>query len=214
VCTDTLTKRKVCRAFKQVPVDRNIIEKLLEVSQNAPSGSNMQPWEVYVVTAVKLDDLRNKINKAKDEKKRNYGIPFAGEVPDKYLKRRKELLDGLKEYLAEDNLQLGYILNGSLNFFDAPAVAFIYIHKSLFPVRVIDIGSYMVYFMLAAESLELGTCPIGYIRGVSDVIDSYIGISDEYILQLAIAFGYVDENKTVNKFKSSRAPLGDNTRIL
>ena len=72
----------------------------------------------------------------------------------------------------------------------------------------------MVYFMLAAESLGLGTCPIGYIRGVSDVIDEFINASPEYLLQLAIAFGYKDTEKSVNHFKSKREKISENTYIL
>jgi len=33
----------------------------------------------------------------------------------------------------------------------------------------------MAYFMLVAEELGLGSCPIGYIRGVSDVINEFTG---------------------------------------
>lgn len=209
-----LLKRKVCRAFKKEQLTHKVIQELLETAQNAPSGSNMQPWEVYVVINENLEMLREKILKASEEKGRNYSIPFEGEVPNKYLNRRKELMDELKNYLEKDQLKLSYILKGSLSFFDAPAVAFLYIHKSLYPARAIDIGSYMVYFMLAAENLGLGTCPIGYIRGVSDVINEFIGVPSEYLLELAIAFGYKDTEKSVNEFKSKRAKISENTYIL
>jgi nitroreductase len=174
----------------------------------------MQPLEVYIVLNKKLDELREKINVAAKEKNRNFGAPFTEEVPGKYLDRRKKLMDELKRYLIEDGMKLSYILNGSLSFFNAPAAAFIYIHKSLYPARAIDIGSYMVYFMQAAESLGLGSCPIGYIRGVSDVINEFIGIPYELILQIAIAFGYKDSERAINKFRSSRIHLKANTFIL
>lgn len=211
---DFFFSRKVCRAFKDEPLDTKTIDRLLEIAQNAPSGSNMQPWEVYIVLNKKLEELREKINVAAREKNRNFGIPFTGKVPEKYLNRRKKLMDDLKEYLAEDGLKLSYILNGSLSFFNAPASAFIYIHKSLYPARAIDIGSYMAYFMLAAESLGLATCPIGYIRGVSDVISEFLGVSDEFLLHIAIAFGYKDDERSINKFKAPRSPLKENTYIL
>lgn len=209
-----LKERKVCRAFKNIPIKSNVVENLLKAAQHAPSGSNMQPWEIYIVMNNKLENLRKKILEAANEKNRNYGPPFSGEVPEKYLNRRKKLMDNMKCYLSKDNLNLSYIFKGSLTFFNAPAVAFIYIHKSLYPTRSIDIGSYMVYFMLTAEILGLGTCPIGYIRGVSDVINEFIGVSDEFILEIAIAFGYKDDEKAINKFKSDRVQLSDNSCIM
>lgn len=209
-----LKERKVCRAFKNSPVKGSVVEKLLEAAQHAPSGSNMQPWEVHIVMNNALEDLRKNILEAAKEKNRNYGAPFSGEVPEKYLNRRKNLMDDMKGYLSEDNLNLSYIFKGSLTFFNAPAVAFIYIHRSLYPTRVIDIGSYMAYFMIAAETLGLGTCPIGYIRGVSDVINGFIGSSDDLLLQIAIAFGYKDDDKAINKFKSDRVKIKDNSYIM
>ena len=209
-----LKGRKVCRAFKNSPVKGSVVEKLLEAAQHAPSGSNMQPWEVHIVMNNALEDLRKNILEAAKEKNRNYGAPFSGEVPEKYLNRRKNLMDDMKGYLSEDNLNLSYIFKGSLTFFNAPAVAFIYIHRSLYPTRVIDIGSYMAYFMIAAETLGLGTCPIGYIRGVSDVINGFIGSSDDLLLQIAIAFGYKDDDKAINKFKSDRVKIKDNSYIM
>ena len=209
-----LKERKVCRAFKNSPVKGSVVEKLLEAAQHAPSGSNMQPWEVHIVMNNALEVLRKNILEAAKEKNRNYGAPFSGEVPEKYLNRRKNLMDDMKGYLSEDNLNLSYIFKGSLTFFNAPAVAFIYIHRSLYPTRVIDIGSYMAYFMIAAETLGLGTCPIGYIRGVSDVINGFIGSSDDLLLQIAIAFGYKDDDKAINKFKSDRVKIKDNSYIM
>ena len=209
-----LKERKVCRAFKNSPVKGSVVEKLLEAAQHAPSGSNMQPWEVHIVMNNALEDLRKNILEAAKEKNRNYGAPFSSEVPEKYLNRRKNLMDDMKGYLSEDNLNLSYIFKGSLTFFNAPAVAFIYIHRSLYPTRVIDIGSYMAYFMIAAETLGLGTCPIGYIRGVSDVINGFIGSSDDLLLQIAIAFGYKDDDKAINKFKSDRVKIKDNSYIM
>lgn len=209
-----LKGRKVCRAFKNSPVKGSVVEKLLEAAQHAPSGSNMQPWEVHIVMNNALEVLRKNILEAAKEKNRNYGAPFSSEVPEKYLNRRKNLMDDMKGYLSEDNLNLSYIFKGSLTFFNAPAVAFIYIHRSLYPTRVIDIGSYMAYFMIAAETLGLGTCPIGYIRGVSDVINGFIGSSDDLLLQIAIAFGYKDDDKAINKFKSDRVKIKDNSYIM
>lgn len=43
-------KRRSIRRFKNTPVDRDIIEKILAVAQWAPSGFSTQPWEFVVLT--------------------------------------------------------------------------------------------------------------------------------------------------------------------
>ena len=47
---DAIQQRKSIRAFKPDPVPKETIDKILDVSQRAPSGTNTQPWQVYVCT--------------------------------------------------------------------------------------------------------------------------------------------------------------------
>ena len=45
---DAIQDRKSIRAFRPDPVPKATIDKILEISQRAPSGTNTQPWHVYV----------------------------------------------------------------------------------------------------------------------------------------------------------------------
>ena len=45
-----ITSRRSIRAFQPTPVAREDIEAILEVAARAPSGTNTQPWQVYVLT--------------------------------------------------------------------------------------------------------------------------------------------------------------------
>lgn len=45
---DAIQSRKSIRAFKLDPVPRETVEEILRISQRAPSGTNTQPWHVYV----------------------------------------------------------------------------------------------------------------------------------------------------------------------
>lgn len=46
---ETLMTRRSIRAYKPEPVEKEIMDKILEVGINAPSGMNRQPWEIRVV---------------------------------------------------------------------------------------------------------------------------------------------------------------------
>ncbi len=47
---EAIVSRKSIRRFLPKPVSRETVEHLLAVASRAPSGTNMQPWRVYVVT--------------------------------------------------------------------------------------------------------------------------------------------------------------------
>jgi len=47
---EAIKTRKSIRAFTDQEVSQETIEKLLEISQRSPSGTNTQPWQVYVCT--------------------------------------------------------------------------------------------------------------------------------------------------------------------
>lgn len=42
--------RRAVRKYKDLPVDKNIIDQILDAGRMAPSGMNLQPWKFYVVT--------------------------------------------------------------------------------------------------------------------------------------------------------------------
>ena len=61
-----ITSRRSIRAFMSTPVPRETIERILEVASRAPSGTNTQPWKVYVLTGSKRDELVAKVCAAHD----------------------------------------------------------------------------------------------------------------------------------------------------
>jgi len=47
---EAITSRKSIRAFTGQQVPRETVQEILEISQRAPSGTNTQPWHVYICT--------------------------------------------------------------------------------------------------------------------------------------------------------------------
>ena len=46
---DAIRGRQSVRAYLDKPVPRDVITRVLVTSGRAPSGSNIQPWKVWVV---------------------------------------------------------------------------------------------------------------------------------------------------------------------
>src|SRR5690349_5397789 len=55
-----LTRRSV-RGFRSTPVPRATVEAILTLAARAPSGTNCQPWKVYVCTGAVRDALSREL---------------------------------------------------------------------------------------------------------------------------------------------------------
>jgi nitroreductase len=58
---DALRTRRSVRAFLPDPVERQVIEAILELAARAPSGSNIQPWKVWVAAGQARQTLCDKL---------------------------------------------------------------------------------------------------------------------------------------------------------
>ena len=54
---EAIKSRKSIRAFKPDQVPREVLTELLDVARWAPSGTNTQPWEFFVLTEKVLDEF-------------------------------------------------------------------------------------------------------------------------------------------------------------
>lgn len=55
--SNVVRSRRAVRAFKPLPLDRKLVQDILEDAATAPSGANIQPWRVYVVSGAVKDEL-------------------------------------------------------------------------------------------------------------------------------------------------------------
>ena len=61
-----ISTRMSARAFLPKPVPRATIEHLLTLASRAPSGTNTQPWKVYVLQGASRNALVDKVCTAHD----------------------------------------------------------------------------------------------------------------------------------------------------
>ena len=55
---EAVTSRRAVRGFTDEPVSREVLERVLSAAAWSPSGSNIQPWNIYVVTGAPLAQLK------------------------------------------------------------------------------------------------------------------------------------------------------------
>ena len=55
---EAVTSRRAVRGFTDEPVSREVLERVLSAAAWSPSGSNVQPWNSYVLTGPRLTELK------------------------------------------------------------------------------------------------------------------------------------------------------------
>ena len=77
-----ILSRFSARAYLQKPVDRSVLQEVLDLAARAPSGTNTQPWKVYVLQGAKRDELVAKTCAAHDAISAN--LELASEYTEAY----------------------------------------------------------------------------------------------------------------------------------
>src|ERR1700733_11552424 len=60
---DVVRSRQSVRGFLDRPVPPDVLMRALTAALQSPSGGNLQPWYVYVLSGAKLDDLKLRIRR-------------------------------------------------------------------------------------------------------------------------------------------------------
>ncbi|MEM1200071.1 MAG: nitroreductase family protein, partial [Pseudomonadota bacterium] len=123
---EAIQARKSIRAFTDQPVDKDTVRQILEIAQRSPSGTNTQPWHVYVCTgAVKqaiTDDVLE-LAKAGAGKSYDHYDYYPATWKDVHRDRRRGIGWGLYGLLGiEKGDREASARQGARNFlfFDAP----------------------------------------------------------------------------------------------
>ena len=215
IVDEALTSRRSVRAFLPTPVDDGTVKDILRVAARAPSGTNMQPWKVYVVTGDKKQELSDAIlnsgvraEKAKWDEYRYYPDQFF----EPYLTRRRAVgfaLYGLLGIGRRDTDQMRAQHDRNFVFFDAPVGMIFTIDRRLNQGSWIDHGMFLQSIMIAARGRGLHTCPQAAFAPYHRQIRPLLGIPDEEIVVCGMALGYEDESKPENSLRTERAPLDE-----
>jgi nitroreductase len=210
---ETIRTRKSARAFKDVPVSRDLLTQVLGDASRAPSAINMQPWEVHIVLGEERKRLSRSLLRAYRERRLTCGPGSAMIIPERFLQRSRQCAEGMTPLLERMGADMKtYVNEGSLDFYGAPAAALIFIDESFVPDRMTDAGLFAGYLMLAAAGHGLASCPIGLVVGYQDEIKDHLNIPQSKAMVLSVALGWPEEAAPINEFRSPRADLKEFVR--
>lgn len=213
---DAITSRKSTRAFLNKSVPKEILEKVLEYARWSPSGGNLQPWQVAVVTGnVKKQlsaALLNSYN-AGEEHKPDY-LYYPQQWFEPFKTRRFQT--GMALYNAldiprDDKQRRQQQWQANYDFFGAPVGLFFMMDKRLEDGSLIDLGMFMQSVMLAAQAFNLSTCPQVSVVDYPGVVRTQLGLSDNWRMICGMALGYSDVDHPVNNYRTVRESISDFT---
>ncbi|WWV69783.1 Coenzyme F420:L-glutamate ligase [Sporomusa ovata DSM 2662] len=206
--SEALQVRRSCRAFKPDSVDKSILLAVLNEAVRTPSWANSQPWEIFVaggevlrvINQTYLENSRNNVSPNPD-------IPHPKSWPEIANIRLKELISGVSLAAGEAAVKQFGELNQK--FFNAPAVIYLCMDKSLTTWSVFDLGALSQSIMLAAAEHGLATMPAVTLVHYPEVLRNKLDIPDNLSIVFGIAIGYEDDKHPINKFKSARRPVSE-----
>ena len=223
---DAITSRHSVRAFLDTPVDVQTIKDILAVSSRAPSGTNTQPWKVYVVTGQKRAEMIDSVCAAQIELHQKpqladqYKETFAY-YPETWISpfidRRREngwglygllnIQKGEKEKMAAQQLR-------NFQLFDAPVALYFTVNKAMGIGSKMDISMMIQNVMVAAKARGLDTCPQAAWNHFHPIVLDVLNAPDDEELVCTIALGYADPDHIVNTFITPRLPVEDFTVFM
>ena len=214
-----LETRKSTRAFLERPVAREVIVRILDAARHAPSGTNMQPWQVAVVTGAKKRALEQALEasfRRGDAVTPDYRY-YPHHWAEPFKSRRKAC--GLQLYSA---LGIGkgererQIDQWAANFraFDAPVMLLFFMDGGLETGSFIDLGMFLQSVMLAAAEEGLATCPQASLADYPQLIKEILGYPEETLMVCGMALGYEDGDAPVNSYRTPREEVAAFTRFF
>jgi nitroreductase/NAD-dependent dihydropyrimidine dehydrogenase PreA subunit len=182
-----LTKRS-CREFKDRPVEKALIENLIDVARMAPTSINCQERAFIVVTdAGKIAELREALTKHIRSLLRM--VNFAASKPAA-LFLSPETRQHMRHLRADFEVALRRTDDGSdYIFHNAPCLIF-FTGITMDPSGRDHALGAQHYLMLYAETLGLGTCINGYAQSTPKVLAKHLQVPKEHTIYGALMLGY------------------------
>lgn len=209
--------RHSVRAFRPQPLERTVVEDILQDAARSPSGGNIQPWRVYVVSGKVRDDLGAALLAASRAGTVPAPAHFPDPLPDVF---RARLQDFGARYYASLGIDRGDAAararqsERNLSFFGAPVGLLFTIDRRLKPHSWIDLGMFAQNVMLAAKARGIDTCPQVSFAPFHEVIAAHLDLQPEEVTAFGMSMGYGEPDAAVNQATTPREHVDDFARLL
>lgn len=218
--SEAINTRRSLRAFLPEPVSAERLKSMLSCAARAPSGTNIQPWQTYVLTGKTRRELCDAVCAEFDSPSEEHGWQseyYPSSWFEPYLQRRRDVgwqLYGLLGIAKGDRAATHAQHRRNFQFFDAPVGLIFTIHKDLATGSWLDYGMFMQNIMLLARENALHTCPQAAWCEYHKVIRRILSINEDEIIVSGMAVGKADPAAIENTLVTDRASIEDSVRFF
>jgi nitroreductase len=217
-----ITSRRSIRAFLPTPVAREDVEAILEVAARAPSGTNTQPWKVYVLTGAAKERVSAAIlaayadpQQAKEHTEEYTYYPREWVSP--FVDRRRKVgwdLYTLLGLTRENKAGMASQHGRNYRFFDAPVGLIFTIDRVMEQGSWLDYGMFLQNIMVAARGRGLDTCPQAAFTQFHRIIAEQLKLPANEMLVCGMALGWADPARIENSLVTEREPVSGFVRFV
>jgi nitroreductase/NAD-dependent dihydropyrimidine dehydrogenase PreA subunit len=167
-----LRSRRSIRFFKKQPVEREKLQRLIEIARYAPSGGNLQPVEWTVFTdAERIKEI-------------------AGRTVEWMRKLVEKAPQTVPPYIP---MMIGaWDMGYNSVTWSAPALIVASAPRET-PTGMVDVALALCYLELAAQTFGLGTCWAGVLEGAlqgSAEVRELVGLPEGHLYHFPMMIGY------------------------
>lgn len=208
-----MEQRKSVRKFLPKPVKRSDIEKILKLASTAPSGGNMQPWQVHVITDQALEKLASAVKQAylvkPSQARDDYVYYPTGPLPpytDRIAQAGSDLYASLGISRRDIEARRAQQMR-NYEFHGAPVGLILTMERELETGSYVDMGIFISHILLAAENLGLASCAEACFISYADAVRAALKLPQSERIVCGVALGYADWKHPINQYERSRQPL-------
>jgi nitroreductase len=216
--TEAVKARRSVRAFLDTPVSLPVLREVLELAARAPSGGNLQPWWIHVVTGEPLTRLRETMRQrvlTQGPDPAEYEV-YPANLWEPYRSRRYEIGEVMYAALGiERTDKLGRLRRFAENYqlFGAPVALFCFVDRRMGSPQWSDLGMYLQTLMLLLQERGIDSCAQEAWSAYNRVVSEFVQSPAEHMLFCGMAIGYADPDAAVNRLDTPRAPLDEFARF-
>lgn len=215
---EAVRSRRAVRGFTDEQVPPDVLERVLAAAAWAPSGSNLQPWRIYVVTGAPLATLKKRAVErvaAGDPWDEREFEMYPQRLTSPYGERRSAF--GRQRYRAlgitrDDWEARQRAAIDNWKCFGASAALFCYVDRDLGRPQWSDLGMYLQTVMLLLRAEGLHSCPQMAWSQVRKTVAETVSPPEDLTLFCGMSIGY--EDTAVGSVRTGRAPLAETVTFI
>jgi len=217
-----ITSRRSIRAYLPQAVAREDVAQILQVAARAPSGTNTQPWRVYVLDGERKQQLSAAILAAHNdpEQARQHTEEYAyypSVWVSPYIERRRKVgwdLYALLGLTRDNKAGMAAQHGRNYEFFGAPVGLIFTIDRIMEQGSWLDYGMFLQNIMVAARARGLDTCPQAAFTQYHKIIGKELGLPDNETVVCGMALGYADSSKIENSLVTERMAVEEFVKFV